>query len=211
MRPGSKNAEYFGARNSASFISVLGLRPGLAFLRTGVALPARMAGFRSDFESAMYECLGWLTLLLLAQWFFGNLYEAVALMPSLMSIIELKSGIGEPLFKKKSASPVAYYVLAGPLTLAFVFALTTVGLLQQKPDTVYLLALCILLLVAAGLTFYIVRNINLDLFFKTQTDLIRARKLLDKWIFLNYVRLSIAGTSLIISILWLRIAVISNR
>jgi hypothetical protein len=37
------------------------------------------------------------------------------------------------------------------------------------------------------------RHFNLDLFFKTQTDLARARKPLDTWTKLSYIRVRIAG------------------
>jgi hypothetical protein len=53
---------------------------------------------------AIYECLSWVALLALAQWFCGNLYEAVEFLPNFISFIEQKSGAGEALFDRKSAS-----------------------------------------------------------------------------------------------------------
>jgi hypothetical protein len=155
----------------------------------------------------MYECAAWLTLLLLAQSFFGNLYEAVAFVPNAMSLIELKSRRGEALFQTKRASPAAYYTSPGVLALVLLLALAINGLFQHKPGTPYVLAACVLFLVAGGLTFYAVRYINLDLFFKPQSDLARARKLLDTWTMLNYTRLTIVGASLLVIILWLRIII----
>jgi hypothetical protein len=38
----------------------------------------------------MYECISWVVLLLLAQWFFGNVYEAVAIVPNALSLIDVE-------------------------------------------------------------------------------------------------------------------------
>ena len=152
----------------------------------------------------MYEWMSWLTLLLLAQWFFGNLYEAVALVPNLMSIIEMKSRTGEALFKTKAASPVAYYLPAGALALALVVVLTVTGCLQHRSGMPYIISACVFLFTGGAITFYIVRSISLPLFFKPQMDLARTSKLIEKWRMLNYVRLSFAGASMITVILWIR-------
>lgn len=154
--------------------------------------------------SAVYECLSWATLLLLAQWFFGNLYEAVVFAPNVMSFIELKSRAGQALFDRKSTSPVSYFIPAVLLVLVLAPALSIAGLLQHHPATPYILATSGLFFAGLGLTYYAVRYINLDLFFKPQTDLIRARKLLHTWAILNHVRLLIAGVSLVTTILWIR-------
>jgi hypothetical protein len=152
----------------------------------------------------MDEFVAWLTLLLAAHWFFGNLYEAVAFMPNLMSILELKARAGKALFKTKWASPVAYYVPAGALTLGMSFALAAAALLRHQRGSSYLLAACGLLFLGGALTFYTVRHVNLDLFFQPQTDLHRARRLLTSWSRLNYIRLSLVGAAIATLILWLR-------
>jgi hypothetical protein len=128
----------------------------------------------------------------------------VALVPNLMSIIEMKSGAGEVLFKTKTESPIAYYVPSATLTLALVAVLMITAWLQRRPGAPYIISAGVLLLTGAGITFYIVRNISLPLFFKPQMDLGRTSKLLDRWKMLNYVRLSFAGASLIAVILWIR-------
>jgi hypothetical protein len=51
-----------------------------------------------------------------------------------------------------------------------------------------------------------VRHINLDLFFRPQTNLVRARKLLDTWAKLNYIRMTIVGSAVLFDVLWIRIA-----
>jgi Domain of unknown function (DUF1772) len=155
-------------------------------------------------KSCVYEWISWLTLLLLAQWFFGNLYEAVALVPNLMSIIEMKSGAGEALFKTKMASPVTYYVPSGTLALALVAVLTISGWLQRRPGTPYMISAAAFLIAGGGITFCVVQSISLPLFFKPQMDLRQASKLINKWRMLNYVRLLFAGASLIAVILWIR-------
>lgn len=159
--------------------------------------------------STTYECLSWATLLLLAQWFFGNLYEAVTFVPNVMSFIESKSRTGEALFRNKRTSPVAYYVPASSMALVLGLILAITGWLRHNPGTPYILASCGLLIAGVGLTLYVVRYINLDLFFRPQADLVRARKMLRSWAALNYVRLTIAAASVITTILWTRTIVLS--
>jgi hypothetical protein len=155
----------------------------------------------------MYEFLSWLTLMLLAQWFFGNLYEAVVFVPNLMPFFELTSQSGEALFKSKKRSPIVYYVPGGLLAVVLAPTLAAISLGEGRPGTAYIFASCGLLFVGLGITFYVVRGINLDLFFKPQSDLNRTRKLLHAWTVLNYVRLTVAAASLIAAILWIRLSI----
>jgi hypothetical protein len=148
--------------------------------------------------------LSWLTLLLLAQWFFGNLYEAIAFAPNAMSFIELKGRAGEALFNRKIATPVAYYVPSILLALVLAPILSISSVIQRNLATPYIPATTGLLIAGVGLTVYAVRYINLDLFFRPQTDLIRAGRLLHTWTILNNVRLLIAAASLVTTVLWIR-------
>jgi hypothetical protein len=143
-------------------------------------------------------------LLLLAQWFFGNLYEAIAFAPNAMSFIELKSRAREALFNSKIASPVAYYVPSILLALVLAPILSISAVIQGNPAAPYILATSGLLLAGVGLTAYAVRYINLDLFFRPQSDLIRARRLLHTWTILNNVRLLIAAAALVTTVPWIR-------
>jgi hypothetical protein len=152
----------------------------------------------------MEECGAWLTLLLLTEWVLGNLYEAVTFIPNAISLIELKSRAGEAVFKTKARSPIVYYVPASSLALVLMSVSAVDGVFRRKPETPYVLAALSLSFVAGGLTLYVVRHINLDLFFKPQTDFARARRLLDTWATLNYLRLTIGSASLFFVILWIR-------
>ncbi len=85
----------------------------------------------------MYECLSWLTLMLLAQWFFGNLYEAIVFVPNLMPFFESTSQSGEALFKSKKRSPVVYYVPGGLLTMVLAPTLAAISLGEGRAGTAY--------------------------------------------------------------------------
>lgn len=153
----------------------------------------------------MNEFLGWVILSLLAQWFFGNLYEAVALVPNLVSLFKLTNRSGEALFKSKMRSPVAYYVPAVALVVPIEIKLAVVSVRDHAPGAGFIVASCILHFVGIGITFYMVRNINLYLFFKPQVDLLRTRKLLHTWSVLNFIRIPVAAAALISAILWIRL------
>jgi hypothetical protein len=171
-----------------------------------IACPAR---FGSDAtqrleEIVMHEWMSWLVLLLLANWFFGNLYEAIALVPNLMPLIALKSRASEALFETKARSPIAYYVPASALALPLLAVLTITALLRHAAGASYLLSACGLVLAGGALTVYIVRSINLELFFEPPADLVRAGRLLANWQMLNYLRLTLSLASIVMMILWTR-------
>jgi hypothetical protein len=153
---------------------------------------------------SMNELLNWLSLLLLAQWFFGNLYEAVAFVPNLVSLFELTNATGEALFRSKRRSPVAYYLPSVALVAPITITLAVISIRDHAPGADFLVATCVLLFVGVGITFYTVLKVNLDLFFKPQVDLTRTRKLLLTWTVLNFVRLPAAAASLVTTILWIR-------
>ena len=150
----------------------------------------------------MYEWMSWFTLLLLAQWFFGNLYEAIALVPNLMPLIALKSRAGEALFKTKARSPIVYYVPASALALLLLAVLTATAWLRHAAGVPYIVSACGLVLLGGVLTVYIVRSINLELFFEPPADLVRADRLLVKWQLLNYLRLTLSLAAIVMMILW---------
>jgi Domain of unknown function (DUF1772) len=152
----------------------------------------------------MYEWMSWLALLLLAQWFFGNLYEAIALMPNLMPIIALKSRAREALFKTKVGSPIAYYVPASAPVLLLLAVLTVTALDRHTAGVPYIVSACGLVFAGGALTVYIVRSVNLELFFEPPTDLVRAGRLLAKWQRLNHVRLTLSLAAIVMMILWTR-------
>ena len=152
----------------------------------------------------MAETLSWLTLLLLAQWFFGNLYEGVVLVPNLRSLIETKSRAGGALFETKRSSPVAYYVPVSLMMVPLIITLTIRAWLDHRPGLPYITFACLPLALGLALTVYIVRAISLPLFFHAQLDLTQTEKLLKRWKALNCVRLLLAGSSLLAVILWTR-------
>jgi hypothetical protein len=153
---------------------------------------------------AIYEWLSWALLFALAQWFFGNLYEAAAFVPNATSFIAAKSGEAKALFERKAVSPILYYFVPSAATLLLAPILAIAGWRRHDPGTPYILASCGLVLAAAALTYYVVRYINLDLFFQPQTDLIRTGKLLRTWAILNLIRLSLVAASIVMIVFWIR-------
>lgn len=132
-----------------------------------------------------------LTQLGLAQWFFGNLYEAVVKVPDLQSASDRAT---TPL---GAGSPVRYYIVsmatAFPALLAV--AATTWGDRRSRP---WVGAAASCSLIGVGLTAYLVRAVNLRLFFGGQAVPEPDREhLLRRWYQLNLVRLvAIAGALL---------------
>ena len=116
-----------------------------------------------------------------AQWFFGNLYEAVVRVPDLLAeqpVTTSPFGHG---------SPVRYYAAAVPGTFPAVLA-AAVG---SRRDRASLLAAAACSVAGAGITGYLVRTVNRRLFFGAETLTPEERDdLLRTWYRLNSVRLA---------------------
>ncbi|MEU4762061.1 DUF1772 domain-containing protein [Actinosynnema sp. NPDC023794] len=90
-----------------------------------------------------------------AHWFFGNVYEAVVDVPRLL--VDARPNRAPGLLA--AGSPVRYYVPAAPVTLAA----TAVALARSGGDRRAVAAATAGTLVAAALTGYLVRTVNLRL------------------------------------------------
>lgn len=138
--------------------------------------------------------LSGLALLGLAQWFFGNLYEAVVLAPNLLSGTYAQLQAWQGYFT--STNPVYYYV---PLTQLAAMAgwvawwRAPVGTGRRR----WLGRAALLSLLATLLTGYIVTQLNLALFFGPLAS-IRAQlpALALRWNVLNLVRVLLLGGAL---------------
>lgn len=131
-----------------------------------------------------------------AQWFFGNLYEALVHIPDRMAV-EVDSNVrGERHSLSsvlRSGSPVRYWLPAAPLALA-----TAIGALIAGWDTprqrAWLGASAASTVSGVLLTTYVVRAINAKLLFAAEplppTD---REQLLRRWHRLNRLRLALAG------------------
>jgi hypothetical protein len=104
----------------------------------------------------------------------------------------------------KARSPIAYYVPAGALALPLLAVLTVTALRQHTAGAPYIVSACGFVLLGGALTVYIVRSINLELFFEPPADLVRAGRLLAEWQMLNYLRLTLSLASIVMMILWTR-------
>lgn len=127
----------------------------------------------------------------LAQWFFGNLYEAVVKVP------DLQSAGDRAITPLGAGSPVRYYIAS--IATAFPPLLAAAATTWGEPRSRRWLgtaASCSL--IGVGLTAYLVRAVNLRLFFGSQAVPAAEREhLLRRWYRLNLVRLvAIAGALL---------------
>jgi len=155
------------------------------------------------------EALAWLSLIGTLQGFFGNAYEAVVSVPNMMAIYELKLPQREPMFRNKRSSPVIYYVPLGALVLVLAVATALASSRESIPGRAWFAAAAALYVLASALTAYIVVAINLDLFFRPQANLEKARILLRRWLRWNAVRLGVLAASSAAWILGLRGLLIS--
>lgn len=124
-----------------------------------------------------------------AHWFFGNLYEAVVNVPELLA--RQRSGSAASPFGR--GSPTRYYALTAPAGIPALLAAVPAG--WPARDCRSWLVLAATSSVTGGaVTAYLVRSVNLRLFFGDTplTDVDRSR-LLRTWYRLNAVKLVSAG------------------
>ena len=140
------------------------------------------------------------TLLMLAvaglgQWFFGNLYEAVVMVPNWRVGFVYEAMTSRPQYE--AGSPMRYYV---PTTQVAIVLLWAASLLAWRavPEARRWLGLGSLLALAATvLTIYIVTQLNLRLFFGDRPlALSEAAPLMRQWALLNDARLVLVGSAL---------------
>lgn len=129
-----------------------------------------------------------------AQWFFGNLYEAVVKIPDLMV-----AGDGTSAVDRRSASlsrpgsPVPYYIPGAAVTVAA--TLGALGAGWDRPgDRRWLVTAAAGTLSGVAITAYLVRAVNLKLFFSRQPPAPADQEtLLCTWYRLNRLRLVAVG------------------
>ena len=90
-----------------------------------------------------------------AHWFFGNLYEAVVDVPKLLADARPNRAPG----LLAAGSPLRYYLPAGPVTVVS----TVIALMRSGGDRRAVAASAAGTLVAAALTGYLVKTVNLRL------------------------------------------------
>lgn len=126
-----------------------------------------------------------------AQWFFGNLYEAVVRVPDLLAD---RPG---PMPVLGRGSPVRYFAVSLPGTLPAVLA-AAVASRRDRAVRPWLLTAAACSLAGLGLTGYLVRTVNRSLFFGAEELTPEQRAdLLRTWHRLNSVRLVTAAGALL--------------
>ncbi|MFE9747691.1 DUF1772 domain-containing protein [Saccharothrix saharensis] len=137
---------------------------------------------------------GWAAVARLGQahWFFGNLYEAVVDMPRLLA----DARPNRPPGLLTAGSPLRYYAPAGPVTVVA----TAVALVRSGGDRRDVATAGLGTLVAAALTGYLVKTVNLRLL-RDDEPLTEAerRQLITTWHrgnLLRLVALAVAASAL---------------
>jgi hypothetical protein len=134
-----------------------------------------------------------------AQWLFGNVYEAVVKIPERLSAERSASVAvnGRRTTVLGPGSPVRYYAPAVPLTAATTLAaLVTSGQSVKTKRWLAMAAGCWMSGVA--ITAYLVRKVNLKLFFADEQPPIAERDaLIRTWYRLNVVRIATAAGALV--------------
>jgi hypothetical protein len=148
----------------------------------------------SERRSRLISVLLALALLGVAQWFFGNLYEAVVTAPNWRVGFEYEAITGR---SQNADRPIRYYVPTTWVAVVLLWAATILGW-RAMPDAKRWLAVGSASSVAAvALSVYIITQLNLRLFYIGPVREIESvRPLMERWQILNWVRVSIVGTVL---------------
>ncbi|GAA4934966.1 hypothetical protein GCM10023224_14530 [Streptomonospora halophila] len=137
-----------------------------------------------------------------AQWLFGNLYEAVVKVPDLLAeragepAEGAGCGGGGALTPLGPGSPVRYYAAAMPATTPAVLVAAAMG--WDKPESrPWLAAAAVCSLSGSAASVYLVRAINLRLFFGDRAlSTAERERLLRTWYRVNAFRMAAAGAAL---------------
>lgn len=135
-----------------------------------------------------------------AQWFFGNLYEAVARIPDRLALQrDLAVDPGEPVTLRsllRPGSPVRYYLPVGPITVGAAVSALAAGRRGPSAHRRWLATSAAGTVVGALSTAHIVRSINIGLFFAARPpDAAERDALLRRWYRLNTVRMVATGAA----------------
>jgi hypothetical protein len=135
-----------------------------------------------------------LALLGVAQWFFGNLYEAVVTAPNWRVGFEYEAITGR---SRHGDRPIRYYVPATWVAVVLLWAATLLGWRAIPAAKGWLAAASASSLAAVALSVYIITRLNLRLFLNGPVREIDAvRPLMERWQVLNWVRVVIVGAVL---------------
>ncbi len=133
-------------------------------------------------------------LLGVAQWFFGNLYEAVVTAPNWRVGFEYEALTGR---SQGAGRPFHYYVPTTWVAAVLLWVATALSWRSHPRARRWLAAASLATLAALLLTAYIVTQLNLRLFFGPPVhDAESVRPLMERWQALNGARAAILGIAL---------------
>jgi len=137
----------------------------------------------------------------IAQWLFGNIYEAVVRIPERLAVRNAETSAANATARPPSVlgagSPVRYYAPAVPLTAAGLAA-ALLSDRQSRATTRWLVLSAASWTCGGAITAYLVKTINLKLFFTLEPPPTAERdELLRKWYRLNVVRIASAAIALL--------------
>jgi hypothetical protein len=145
-----------------------------------------------------------IALIGIAQWFFGNLYEAVVTAPNWRVAFTYELLTGQSQFD--AGSPVRYYVPVTQLAIVLLWVASALTWRAVPISRRWLGIASIAGALALVLTIYIVTQLNLRLFFGgTALDVAQATPLMQQWQALNYLRVLLVGTTLLATAAALRL------
>lgn len=130
-----------------------------------------------------------------AHWFFGNLYEAVVKVPDRLASHDSPRGSERAMSPLGPRSPVRYYAAAAPATSPAVIAAAVLGW-DNRSSRPWLVTAVTCSILGSAATAYLVRAINLKLFFSAEPLAAAEQEvLLRRWYRVNAVRLVLAATA----------------
>lgn len=139
-----------------------------------------------------------------AAWLFGNLYEAVVRIPDRLAAPPPQRRTARTVSPLGPGSPVRYHALAGAGSVPPLLAAAAIG--WRSPGRRWLAASAASSISAAAATAYLVRTVNLRLFFDAPPVSTDEREiLLRRWYRINTLRIGLTGTA------WLASTLARNR
>jgi hypothetical protein len=145
-------------------------------------------------KTGLVAALAALAMLGLAQWFFGNLYEAVVTAPNWRVGFEYEALTGR---SQNAGRAVRYYVPTTWIAAVLLWVATAMGWRSQPGARRWLAAASTASLTAVLLSVYIVIQLNMTLFLGPPVhDVDSVRPLMEEWQALNWGRVALVAIAL---------------
>lgn len=130
-----------------------------------------------------------------AHWFFGNLYEAIVGVPDLLATNRSRRRSDRSASPLAPGSPVRYYVAAAPVTFPAACIAAALGW-DERRNRPWLVAAAACSIAGVTSTIYLVRAVNLRLFFSAEPlDAGERGRLLRSWYRVNVARIVLTGAT----------------